>query len=121
MEEKKRRKDFRFSEQVASELQEIASILNISETEAASRAIHSFYLQLKGEEEKTTQGAIVPFAEYQKLNEQFRQVIYKLGEMQGKLEEKENIIKMKDELIEEYKSKISEKTKERKFFWKFWK
>jgi len=56
-------KNFRLSDEVLGELREIATILGISETEAVSRAIHSFYLQLKGEEQATVSGSIVPFSD----------------------------------------------------------
>ncbi|GAB6066218.1 hypothetical protein JCM9492_13740 [Aquifex pyrophilus] len=107
-------KNFRLSQKTIEELREIASLLGISETEAVSRAIHSYYLQLKGEEGYATSGAIVPFSEYKKTQEQLKQAIYKLGELEGRLKEKE-------ELIKELRNRIKEIETKPKRWWEFWK
>lgn len=72
------------------------------------------YLQLKGEERKTVSGAIVPFSEYQKTQEQLQKAIYKLGELEGRLKEK-------DELIRELQERIKKlEAKPQKRWWEFW-
>jgi len=115
-------KNFRLYDEVLNELREIVTILGISETEAVSRAIHFFYLQLKGEERASVSGSIVPFSEYQKTQEQLKQALFKLGELEGRLQEKEELVKSKEELIEELRNHIREiqATPPRKW-WKFWK
>lgn len=107
-------KGFRLSEDTLRELKEVANTLGISETEAVSRAIHSFYLQLKGEEQGAVSGAIVPFSEYQKTQEQLKQALYKVGELEGSL-------KVKEELIAELRDRIAEmKAKPSRKWWEFW-
>ena len=107
-------KNFRLSDETIKELREIAQTLGISETEAVSRAIHSFYLQLKGEEQGTVSGAIVPFAEYQKAQDQLKQALYRVGELEGQL-------KVKEELIAELRERIKElQAKPPKRWWEFW-
>lgn len=120
--EKKVARTYRLSQGIIEELKEIANTLGISETEVVSRAIHILYLQLKGEEKNSFSGSIVPFSEYQKVQEQLKQALYKLGELQGRLEEKENILKAKEDFIMELRKQIEElKTKSEKKWWKFWK
>ncbi|GAB6066273.1 hypothetical protein JCM9492_13660 [Aquifex pyrophilus] len=118
---KKVAKTYRLSEEILKELKEISSLLGISETEAISRAIHSFYLQLKGEEGYTVSGSIVPFSEYRKTQDQLKQALYKLGELEGRLKETENTIKAKEELIEELRNRIKELQAKPKRWWEFWK
>ena len=109
------KKNFRLSEDIAEELREIAQTLGISETEAVSRAIHSFYLSMKGEESGAVSGAIVPFAEYQKAQDQLKQALYRIGELEGQL-------KVKEELIQELRETIKElRAKPVKKWWEFWK
>ena len=109
------KKNFRLSEDIAEELQTIARTLGISETEAVSRAIHHFYLQLKGEESGAVSGAIVPFSEYQKAQDQLKQALYKVGELEGQL-------KVKEELIAELRERVKElKAKPSRRWWEFWK
>jgi len=115
-------KNFRLSEDTVKELEELAGILGITETEVVSRAIHFLYLQTKGQESTSFSGSLVPFSEYQKAQEQLKQALYKLGELQGKLEEKEKVISAKEELIEELRNQLKElKTKPAKKWWEFWK
>ncbi len=104
----------RLSPEVADQLKEIAGKLNISENEAVSRAISHYYLSLKGEEQQTISGAIVPFSEYQKTQEQLKQALYKVGELEGSL-------KVKEELIAELRDRIAElKAKPSRKWWEFW-
>jgi hypothetical protein len=112
---KKVARTYRFLEETLRELREISATLGISETEAVSRAIHTFYLQLRGEEQTTVSGAIVPFSEYRKTQEQLMQALYRLGELEGQL-------KVKEELIEELTNRIKDlqATPSRKW-WEFWK
>jgi len=106
---------YRLSGEILRELREIATTLGVSETEAVSRAIHSFYLQLKGEEQASVSGSIVPFSEYQKTQEQLKQALYRLGELEGQL-------KVKEELIEELRNRIKElQAKPSRKWWEFWK
>lgn len=115
-------KNFRLSGDTVKELEELARIFGITETEVVSRAIHFLYLQTKGQESTSVSGSLVTFSEYQKAQEQLKQALYKLGELQGKLEEKEKVISAKEELIEELRSQLKElKTKPTKKWWEFWK
>jgi len=108
-------KNFRLSEDIVKELEELAEIFGITETEVVSRAIHFLYLQTKGQESTSVSGSLVPFSEYQKAQEQLKQALYKLGELQGEL-------KAKNELIEELRKQIRElKAKPTKRWWEFWK
>ena len=112
---KKVARTYRLSQDIIEELKEIANTLGISETEAISRAIHILYLQLKGEEKNSFDSSIVPFSEYQKVQDQLKQAIYKLGELQGEL-------KVKNELIHELRNQIKElKNTPQKRWWEFWK
>ena len=107
-------KNFRLSDETLEELREIAQTLGISETEAVSRAIHHFYLSMKGEERGAVSGAIVPFAEYQKAQDQLKQALYRIGELEGQL-------KVKEELIAELRERIKElKAKPSRRWWAFW-
>lgn len=106
---------YRLSEDILSELREIAQTLGISETEAVSRAIHHYYLSMKGEESGAVSGAIVPFAEYQKAQDQLKQALYRIGELEGTL-------KTKEELIAELRERIAElRAKPSRRWWEFWK
>jgi len=108
-------KNFRLSEDIVKELEELAEIFGITETEVVSRAIHFLYLQTKGQESTSVSGSLVPFSEYQKAQEQLKQALYKLGELQGEL-------KAKNELIEELRNRIKElQAKPSKKWWEFWK
>ena len=110
---KKKAKTYRLTEETLRELKEITQVLNITETEAISRAIHSFYLQLKGEEEGKS-GAIVPVSEYKRVRDRLEQAMYKVGELQGQLQAKE-------ELIAELRERIKElQAKPTKRWWEFW-
>ncbi len=111
---RKKARTYRLSEDILSELREIAQTLGISETEAVSRAIHHFYLSMKGEEQGAVSGAIVPFAEYQKAQDQLKQALYRIGELEGTL-------KAKEELIAELRDRIAElRAKPAKKWWEFW-
>jgi len=115
-------KNFRLPDDVLRELREIANTLGISETEAVSRAIHSFYLSLKGEEQGTVSGAIVPFSEYQKTQERLSQALYRIGELEGVLKEREERLKEKDGLIRELRERMKQlEAKPVKKWWEFWK
>jgi len=108
-------KNFRLSEDIVKELEELSDIFGITETEVISRAIHFLYLQTKGQENISTGGSLVPFSEYQKSQEQLKQALYKLGELQGEL-------KAKNELIHELRNQIKElKASSPKRWWEFWK
>ena len=106
---------YRLSEEVLEELREIARTLGISETEAVSRAIHHYYLSMKGEENGAVSGAIVPLDKYERVQAQLSQALYKVGELEGKLEVKEEVIRELRNRIEELKTKPSRK------WWEFWK
>jgi len=119
---RKRKKDFRLSEKTLNELKEIAQSLGISETEAVSRAIHLLYLQLKGEENTVKENTLIPLSEYRRVRDNLEKALYKLGELQGRLEEKENLLKTKEDFIMELRKQIEElKTKSKRKWWKFWK
>lgn len=108
-------KNFRLSEDIVKELEELAEIFGITETEVVSRAIHFLYLQTKGQENTSVSGSLVPFSEYQEAQEQLKQALYKLGELQGEL-------KAKNELIHELRNQIKElKATSQKRWWEFWK
>lgn len=108
-------KNFRLSEDIVKELEELAEIFGITETEVVSRAIHFLYLQTKGQENTSVRGSLVPFSEYKKAQEQLKQALYKLGELQGEL-------KAKNELIHELRNQIKElKATPKKRWWEFWK
>ena len=107
-------KNFRLSDETIKELREIAQTLGISETEAVSSAIHSFYLQLKGEEEGKS-GAIVPVSEYKRVRDRLEQAMYKVGELQGQLQAKEELITELRNRIKDLQAKPSSR------WWKFWK
>lgn len=108
------KKNFRLSEDIAEELREIARTLGISETEAVSRAIHHFYLSMKGEEGGAVSGAIVPLSKYEQVQAQLSQALYKVGELEGKLEVKEEVIRELRNRIEELRARPSKK------WWEFW-
>ena len=108
------KKNFRLSEDIAEELRKIAQTLGISETEAVSRAIHHFYLSLKGEESGAVSGAIVPLDKYERVQAQLSQALYRIGELEGKLEVKEEVIRELRNRIEEIRSKPSRR------WWEFW-
>ncbi len=110
----RRSKNFRLSEETLEKLREIAEILNVSETEAVSRAIVHYYLSLKGEESGALSG-IIPLSEYQRLQEKFERAVYKVGELEGRLKEKEEIIRELKERIKELQAKPSRR------WWEFWK
>jgi len=71
----KKARTYRLSEDILQELQEIASKLSISETEAISCAVHLYYLAMKGEERGTVTGSIISFSEYQKIQDRFASFI----------------------------------------------
>jgi len=104
---------YRLSEETLQELREIAQTLGISETEAVSRAIHSFYLSMKGEEQGAVSGAIVPLDKYERVQAQLSQALYKVGELEGKLE-------VKEEVIRELRNRIEELRARPKKWWEFW-
>ncbi len=109
------KKLIRLTPEVADQLREIASKLNISENEAVARAISHYYLSLKGEENQTVSGAIVPISEYQRVRDRLEQAMYKVGELQGQLQAKE-------ELITELRNRIKDlQAKPSRRWWKFWK
>ena len=104
----------RLTPEVADQLREIAGKLNISENEAVARAISHYYLSLKGEENQTISGAIVPILEYQRVRDRLEQAVYKVGELQGQLQAKE-------ELITELRNRIKDlQAKPRRKWWRFW-
>ncbi|GAB6079018.1 hypothetical protein [Hydrogenobaculum acidophilum] len=105
----KKLKNFKLTDDIIKELQEIASILNITETEVVSRAIHTMYLQIKSEEKSTISGAIVPLSEYQRVRDALDNIILKLGEAQGELNNKDKIIIEKERIIEEKEKQINDK------------
>ncbi len=105
----------RLTPEVAGQLREIASKLNISENEAVARAISHYYLSLKGEENQTVSGAIVPISEYQRVRDRLEQAMYKVGELQGQLQVKEELIAELRERIKELQAKPSRR------WWEFWK
>lgn len=108
-------KTFRLSQETLKQLKELSQLLGISETEIVSRAIHFYYISIKGEEKSIESGSIVPFSEYKKAQEQLKQAIYKIGQLEGQL-------KVKEELIKELKQRIKElQEKQSKKRWKFWK
>lgn len=61
--------------------------------------------------------------DYQKLQERYEKLLIAFGELRGKLEEKENTLKIKNELIEEFRNRIRELQEQRKNkkWWEFWK
>ncbi len=105
----------RLTPEVADQLREIAGKLNISENEAVARAISYYYLSLKGEENQTVSGAIVPISEYQRVRDRLEQAMYKVGELQGQLQAKEELIAELRERIKELRAKPAKK------WWEFWK
>ncbi len=105
----KKLKNFKLTDDIIKELQEIASILNITETEVVSRAIHTMYLQIKSEEKVTVSGAIVPLSEYQRIRDALDNILLKLGEVQGELNNKDKIIIEKERIIEEKEKQINDK------------
>ena len=105
----------RLTPEVADQLREIAGKLNISENEAVARAISHYYLSLKGEESQTVSGAIVPISEYQRVRDRLEQAMYKVGELQGQLQAKEELITELRNRIKDLQAKPSRK------WWKFWK
>ena len=106
---------YRLSEEILGELREIAQTLGISETEAVSRAIHHYYLSMKGEEQGAVSGAIVPLDKYERVQAQLSQALYKVGELEGKLKVKEELITELRETIKELRAKPAKK------WWEFWK
>lgn len=111
----------RLTPEIAEQLREIAGLLNISENEAVSRAITHYYMSLKQEREASISGNLIPLSKYEELQDQVRKLVYKVGELQGRLEEKDNLVKSKDELISELRRQIEElKAKPQKKWWRFW-
>lgn len=107
-------KNFRLSDEVLEELREIARTLGISETEAVSRAIHHFYLSMKGEEQGAVSWAIVPLSKYEQVQAQLSQALYRIGELEGQL-------KVKEELISELRERVAELKAKRSWkWWRFW-
>lgn len=127
--ENKKLKNFRLTDELIGELQAIAKKLNVSETEAIGKIIHMAYLQMFSEEKATMSGAIIPISEYNKVRDMLDQAFLKLGELQGKLEEKDKRIQEKDQLIaakedliQEYKIRLDEITRnQNKKWWMWWK
>jgi len=109
------KKLIRLTPEVADQLREIAGKLNISENEAVARAISHYYLSLKGEENRAVSGAIVPISEYQRVRDRLEQAMYKVGELQGQLQVKEELIAELRERIKELQAKTSRR------WWEFWK
>ncbi len=119
----KKTKNYRLSEDTIREIQEISNMLNITETEVVTRSVHLYYKSLKKEDENLLTGAIVPFSQYQEIQNKLEQVVYKLGELQGEAKEKERIIEIKEEMIQFLKERINELEKKNlnKKWWQFWK
>lgn len=115
------KKNFRLSSEIVQELEQIAQTLGISETEAVSRAIHAFYLQMKREEQMVVSGSIVPLSKYEQVQERLSQLLYRVGELEGRLKEKDETIKAKEDLIRELRRQVEEyKAKPIKKWWEFW-
>lgn len=109
------KKLIRLTPELAEQLKELSEKLNISENEVVSRAITFYYLSIQKEEQASVSGNLIPLSKYEELQEQIRKLVYRVGELQGKLE-------TKDELIEELKRQIEDlKTKPVKKWWEFWK
>ena len=118
---------YRLSIEILNELQDIAKMLSISDTEAVSRAIHFYYLFLREEQDLIKQKAVVSLAEYQQLQNQLTQAIYKLGILEGENKEKDQMIQtlkdmykdLHDKLIEtQQNNKHNKQTWWKIFFWK---
>ena len=96
-------RSYRFNESIILEIQELTTILGTSETEAVARAIHFYLTFLRNEEDVLKQRSVVPLAEYQamqeKYNSQISQLLYKVGELEGKNTEKEQTIQTLKETI----------------------
>ena len=115
-------KAYRFTEQTENEIKEIAQRLSISHTEAIARAVHYYYLSLDTEEEAIKSNKLVRFEDYQRIEEQLRKALYRLGELEGAIKEKEQLISRLDEEKERlYRLIESQQNQNRKRFWEFWK
>ncbi len=106
MEEGRLKKTFRLTPEVASQLEEIAKKLNIAETEALARAITHYYLTLKGEEEGMVKGGLVPLSEYKSAQDKIAQLLYRVGELEGMLKERDRLVEEKDTRIRELKERV---------------
>ena len=103
---------YRFTEQTIQEIRQIAERLSISDTEAISRAVHFYLISLDTEEETIRNNKLIRFEDYQRIEEQLRKALYRLGEVEGKLEEKDKLLEEKERLI----TLLTEN--QRKGFWK---
>ena len=118
-------RSYRFNENVISEIQELTSILNTSETEAVSRAVHFYLTFLRNEEDFVKQKAVVSLSEYQNMQQQMQnqisQLLFRLGESEGKNAEKDQTIQTLrsalDKLIEAKQKQDKEKGFWRIFWW----
>jgi len=106
MEEGRLKKTFRLTPEVANQLEEIAKKLNIAETEALARAITHYYLTLKGEEEGMVKGGLVPLSEYKSAQDKIAQLLYRVGELEGMLKERDRLVEEKDTRIRELKERV---------------
>lgn len=111
-------KTFRLSDETVSRLKEIASMLNITETEALAKAIRHYFLALKGEEEAIVRGGLVPLEEYKRtrelidnLLERISNLLQEKGKLKGQLEVKDALLQEKDKRIEELEKLLEEKDK----------
>ncbi|GAB6079017.1 hypothetical protein [Hydrogenobaculum acidophilum] len=119
----KKTKNYRLSDETIAEIKDISNMLNITETEVVTRAVHMYYLSVKNEEQNFINGAIVPLAQYQEVRDRLEQVIYRLGEAQGEIKEKDKIIQAKEEVIQFLKDQLNkqnEKLENRKRWWRWW-
>ena len=65
---------------------------------------------------------LIRFEDYQKVEEQLRKALYRLGELEGTIREKEQLISRLDEEKERlYRLIENQQNQNRKRFWEFWK
>jgi len=64
---------------------------------------------------RLSEDVIEKLSEYQRLQEKFERAVYKVGELEGRLKEKEELISELRKQIEELKAKPSRR------WWEFWK
>ena len=123
-------KTYRFPVEFIESLNELTRLLNVSETEAITRAVKFYIAFIKNEDDFVKQKAVVSVSEYMSMQEkmqgQIAQLLYKLGEVEGSVKEKDKTIESQQELIKQFMEYVKnhqekDKTKDKRTsFWFFW-
>ncbi len=110
-------KTYRFPAEFTEHINELTRILGVSETEAIFRAIKFYIAFIKNEDEAIKQRSVVSLKEYEALQHQLSQVLYRLGVLEGENTQKDKQIQEQKELINKLIESQKESTKK---WWRFW-